>query len=138
MSVQPPSNVNFSPDGAFVTFLDCPFGSKVKELFAVNLATKVRRTIVSSNGLACSNVACQEVTSIVKPQNDGNTEQTLSFEEKMRRERLRDLSIGVTDYSWCASDGLGRLTAFPAGFEMAVVFQVTKPRLALHTYPTAG
>jgi hypothetical protein len=39
----------------------------------------------------------------VKPQNDGNTEETLSFEEKMRRERLRDLSIGVTDYTWSDS-----------------------------------
>jgi hypothetical protein len=42
----------------------------------------------------------QTFLNVIKPQAEGNTEATLSFEEKMRRERLRDLSVGVTEYEW--------------------------------------
>ena len=42
---------------------------------------------------------------MVKPQGTGTTEETVSFEEQMRRERLRDRSTGVTEYYWYATEG---------------------------------
>lgn len=103
----PPTNVQFSPDGAYVTFLDCPPGSKIKELYAVDLASKVVLSLAACGGVIFPfqmfHAFVQAVTALVKPQNQGNTEETLSFEEKMRRERLRDLSVGVTEYQWCVA-----------------------------------
>ena len=47
----------------------------------------------------------KEILTVVKPQGTGTTEETVSFEEQMRRERLRDRSTGVTEYYWYATDG---------------------------------
>jgi hypothetical protein len=56
----------------------------------------------------------QETVVVVKPQGAGNTEENLSFDEKMRRERLRDASVGVTEYFWCVC---GRLVEVGGGRE---------------------
>src|SRR5690606_12263764 len=41
-----------------------------------------------------------ELRVLFEPPQEGNTEANLSPEEKLRRERLRIRSLGVTHYSW--------------------------------------
>lgn len=75
-----PLSVQYSPDGT-LTYLYSPGNTLVQELFVHDLATSQR------------NVA------FAAPEG-GATEENLSPEEKLRRERLRMRSLGVTQYSW--------------------------------------
>jgi dipeptidyl-peptidase-4 len=76
-----PSALRFSPDDSHVTFLWSAGGSLTQELFAVPVAGGERRVLV-------------------RPPSGGDTEESLSLEEKLRRERLRQRSLGVTRYAW--------------------------------------
>ena len=94
-----PGSIAFSPDSpggeAFVTFLDNVEGSLVKQLVAFDLATHERRLLMA-------------------PPGGGASEENLSLEEKLRRERQRQMDLGVTSYQWSAQGGR-LLLPFPDG-----------------------
>ncbi len=75
------ASVAFSPGGRFVTYLASPDHGLSQDLFALDVDTG-------------------EVRAVVDRGEGGDTEDNLSLEEKLRRERARDLGLGVTRYSW--------------------------------------
>ena len=89
-----PSSARFSPDGSFVTFLHSSNDSMTLDLFAIDLATGERRRLAEP-------VA-------------GVSEDAISLEEKLRRERGRDLSLGMSRYAW-ADDAAVILVPLPDG-----------------------
>jgi len=99
-----PASPAFSPDGAVLTFLLADAGSLEQRLHAVEVA----------NG---------RVTTVPTP---GETvaEDGLTLEEQLRRERARELAVGVTRYGWAdaadrvlvpMSDGLWVVDGIAAG-----------------------
>ncbi|PID87076.1 MAG: peptidase S9 [Chloroflexi bacterium] len=80
-----PGSLQFSPDNNHITYLCSDEGSLVQQLYALNL----------ENG---------DTHQLVKPPGDGDTEENLSLEEKLRRERMRQHKTGITQYSW-SKDG---------------------------------
>jgi len=76
-----PSMISFSPDNSTVLYLHSE-GTSSRQLFGFDVVQR-KQILVAS------------------PPNEGNTEQNLSLEEKLRRERLRSHIVGVTSYS-CA------------------------------------
>ncbi len=80
-----PGAFAFSPDGKSITFLDSADKSLTKQLYKFDLATK-KRSLVFDAG-------------------KGDTEDNLSAEEKLRRERQRMMSLGVTRYYWSKTGG---------------------------------
>jgi len=85
----------FSPDDRLITYLHSPEGGLVRQLYAYNIETRERSLLVSPPGEAAS-------------------EENLSLEEKLRRERARQLELGVTAYAW-APRGTRLLVPFPDG-----------------------
>jgi len=79
-----PAKVSFAPNGA-VTYLFSADGGLRQELFVLDAAT------------GTSSPLCQ-------PPQDGADEKDFTLEEKLRRERARELFTGITSYSW-AEDG---------------------------------
>lgn len=75
-----PSDVAFSPDDRLVTFLWSPEGTLTRQLFGFDPATGERRVITAPV--------------------EGTTEEGISREEALQRERLRQLTLGVTQYAW--------------------------------------
>ena len=55
--------------------------------------------------LACLNPVSLDRRDLLKP-SQGDTEENLSLEEKLRRERQRVQAVGVTSFSWCGNRGL--------------------------------
>ena len=95
-----PGALAFSPDDRHLTYLHSPDRSLRRELWA-------------------QDVASGEVT-VVAGAHGGATEGDLSLEEKLRRERQRELGIGVTRYSWAeAADRL--IIPGPHGVEVVDV-----------------
>ena len=90
-----PGMLAFSPDDRLITYLHSPEGGLVRQLYAYNLETRERSLLVSPPGEAAS-------------------EENLSLEEKLRRERARQLELGVTAYAW-APEGTRLLVPFPDG-----------------------
>jgi len=80
-----PGAFAFSPDGKVITFLDSADKSLTRQLYQFDLATKKRRTVFDAG--------------------KGDTEENLSAEEKLRRERQRIMTVGVTRYYWSKSGG---------------------------------
>lgn len=76
-----PGALGFSPDDRWLTFLDSPDDTLVRELFALELETKA-------------------IVHAVEPPGGGESEDNLSPEEKLARERLRQRALGVTRYAW--------------------------------------
>jgi dipeptidyl-peptidase-4 len=76
-----PVNISFSPDDALLTFLFSPDKSRTLQLYAFDPATGER-------GL------------FLEPPAEGMTDEGVSLEEALRRERLRQWGAGVTDYEW--------------------------------------
>ncbi len=76
----------FSADGRWVTYLHSPDRSLRRELFVMDAETGEARSLL---GRAPSEV----------------TEQTLTLDEKLRRERARELGVGVTSYAWVKETG---------------------------------
>jgi len=81
-----PTKLDFSPDNESITFLASPPGALAQKLFKRSIATEVVTELIASDA----------------------DEASYSAEEKLRRERLRLLHTGVTDYEW-ASAGEGML-----------------------------
>jgi dipeptidyl-peptidase 4 len=80
-----PGGYAFSPDGTLVTFLWSAEGDLVRQLYAHDIERNERFLMTSAPA-------------------EGVREETLSLEEKLRRERLRQRELGLTSYSW-ARDG---------------------------------
>jgi dipeptidyl-peptidase-4 len=76
-----PGSLAFSPDDRWLTWLDSPDGTLVRELYAKDLQSG-------------------EVVHAVEPPGGGESEDNLSAEEKLARERLRQRALGVTRYAW--------------------------------------
>lgn len=73
-----PAAVTFSSSGTHVTFLHAPDGSLERNLERLDVVSGERRTLVGGQG--------------------GDTEATLTAEERLRRERAREMGVGVTRY----------------------------------------
>jgi dipeptidyl-peptidase 4 len=77
-----PTALAFSPDDRFVTCLHAPEQTLRRELWVHDLDSGEVRVLAGAEG--------------------GATEADLSLEEKLRRERQRELGVGVTRYAWAA------------------------------------
>ncbi|MFP5326084.1 MAG: DPP IV N-terminal domain-containing protein, partial [Acidimicrobiia bacterium] len=88
-----PDSLAFSPSGKYLTYLHSPDHSLSRRLFLID-------------------VEAGETTELFASEGSGVTEDNLSLEEKLRRERARDLGLGVTTYAW-ASDADVLLVPFP-------------------------
>jgi dipeptidyl-peptidase-4 len=80
-----PGSISFSPDGKHLTWLDSTDDSLSRDLFAAS--------IDDAGQLG-------EVRRVVEPPGGGVSEDKLSPEEKLARERQRMLALGVTSYAW--------------------------------------
>ena len=89
-----PTSVAFSPDGSVVTYLLAEPGSLQQHLCAVDVPTGVAREVPAPGASL--------------------TEAELSLEERLRRERARELAVGVTRCSW-AGDAPRLLVPMPDG-----------------------
>lgn len=76
-----PSDLTFSPDDKLIAYLFSPERSLTRQLFAYDLQS-------GQHGL------------LIAPPEGGTTEERLSLEETLRRERMRQLELGVTQYAW--------------------------------------
>lgn len=76
-----PAAIAFSPSGRYVSFLWSPEHSLRRDLFVLDLETGDRVTPLGAAGA-------------------GVTEENLTLEERLRRERARDLGQGVTSAAW--------------------------------------
>jgi dipeptidyl-peptidase-4 len=75
-----PGNLAFSPDDRWITYLHSPERTLVRQLFTFDPRTGEHRLLVEAPGAI----------------NEGD----LSLEEALRRERLRQRELGVTQYAW--------------------------------------
>lgn len=75
-----PGNLAFSPDDSLITYLHSPERSLVRQLFAFDPQTGDHRLLVEPTA--------------------GATEEEVSLEEALRRERQRQRELGVTQYAW--------------------------------------
>ena len=92
-----PGALAFSPDDRYLTYLHSPERSLRRELWAEDVVTGEVTVVAGAGG--------------------GATEDDLSLEEKLRRERQRELGIGVTRYAWAkAADRL--IVPGPDGVEV--------------------
>lgn len=76
-----PTSIAFEPGGGKVTFLYSPERNLTQGLYAFD-------------------PDAPELRMVFEPPERGDTEETLSHAEKLRRERLRIRSVGVTRYHW--------------------------------------
>lgn len=78
-----PANLQFSPDGRWLSYLHSQDNSLVRQLLGYDLQTGQSQLLV-------------------QPPDGGNTDDTISREEALRRERLRQREFGITQYDWSA------------------------------------
>ena len=76
-----PEKFAFSPDNRWLTYLFSAEGSLTQQLYAFDPETCRPRVVVDARDL-------------------GATEEKLSLQEKLRRERTRQRGLGVTQYAW--------------------------------------
>ncbi len=76
-----PQRIKFTRDGKAITFLDSKDGSLRRELFSLNLESGSRALVLNAGDA-------------------GITEENISLEEKLRRERARERGLGITTYQW--------------------------------------
>lgn len=76
-----PSAIRFSPDGEWLTYLNSADGSNVQQLY--------RRHLDSGETKLLADAAAT-----------GVTEENISLEEALRRERARQRSVGITQYQF--------------------------------------
>ena len=75
-----PSYISFSPDNKLLTFLHAEGDDLQRQLYSLDLSSLKQEIFVQPPGL--------------------DTEENLSLEEKLRRERQRLLATGIQVYSW--------------------------------------
>ena len=97
-----PDSIAFSPDDSVVTYLASSDGSLSRQLYAMDIASG-------------------HVRELCKPPSGTGEEETFSLEEKLRRERARQLHTGITSYAWSdgAKEGGGKILV-PIGNELFV------------------
>src|SRR2546423_13441895 len=76
-----PGKIHYSPDAKVITYLFSERGDLVRELWALDLASGRKQRWLA-------------------PPGETVTEETLSRDERLRRERLRLRETGITDYIW--------------------------------------
>ena len=76
-----PGSLSFSPDGQSVIYLYSADGSLTRQLYAFDLETAVSSQIIT-------------------PPDGGTTDDNISLEEALRRERMRQREFGITSYNW--------------------------------------
>jgi len=76
-----PGAIAFSPDDRLITYLLSPDRSLTRQLYAFDVASGEQRLLLA-------------------PTDGGASEENISLEEKLRRERARQREIGVTQYAW--------------------------------------
>jgi len=76
-----PGKIHYSPDAKFVTYLFSERGDLVRDLWGLEAATGRKQRWLS-------------------PPGETVTEENISREETLRRERLRLRETGITDYIW--------------------------------------
>ena len=76
-----PGALAFSPDDRFITYLLSPEANLVRQLYLFNPEPGEHSLLLS-------------------PPDGGATEQNIPLEEALRRERQRQLEVGVTQYAW--------------------------------------
>jgi dipeptidyl-peptidase-4 len=76
-----PGELAFSPDDRLISYLYSPNGDLTRQLYGFDPETGEARLLL-------------------EPPNGGTQEEDLSLEEKLRRERQRQLELGVTHYAW--------------------------------------
>ena len=92
-----PTSFGFSPDDRHLTYLHSPERSLRRELWAEDVVSGAVTVLAGADG--------------------GATEDDLSLEEKLRRERQRELGVGVTRYAW-AKHGDRLIVPGPGGVEV--------------------
>jgi len=92
-----PANFQFSPDDSLVTYLYSPEHDLVNQLHAYDMNTKQHKVIVAPSA--------------------GLTENELTLEEKLRRERERQRALGVSTYEWAKK---GEKILYPLGGRLYV------------------
>jgi dipeptidyl-peptidase 4 len=113
-----PGDFAFSPDDRLITYLHSPDESLTRQLYALDPEAGTTELLVA-------------------PPGGGTTEENVSLEEALRRERQRQRALGVTQYAWareanrlliplsgalCVQDGAGAplRTVVPAGEHSAI------------------
>src|SRR5438874_7557869 len=76
-----PGKLHYSPDATFISYLFSQRGDLVRDLWRIDLATGKKEHWLSPPGEAV-------------------TEENLSREEALRRERMRLRETGITEYIW--------------------------------------
>src|SRR5215213_6419936 len=76
-----PGAITWSPDDRLITYLYSPERGLTRQLYAFEPASGERRLLLA-------------------PADGGATEENISLEEQLRRERLRQRELGVTQYAW--------------------------------------
>ena len=76
-----PGSIAFTSDDKLVTYLHSPEGGLERRLFAYEISSGRHSLLITA------------------PQ-DSASEENISLEEALRRERLRRVELGVTDYAW--------------------------------------
>ena len=100
-----PQALAFTPDDAGLTYLRSPDRSLSRQLYRLDLATGQEHPLVT-------------------PPGGGVTEDNLSHEEKLRRERQRVREIGVTSYAWARE---GQRLLVPLGGDLHVQDGIDAP-----------
>ncbi len=89
-----PGSFAFSPDDAILTYLYSPSGTLSRQLYAMDPKSGKQELFAGAE--------------------TGTTEENVSREEALRRERQRQLATGITHYQW-ARKGRRVLLSFPDG-----------------------
>ncbi|CAM9102650.1 unnamed protein product, partial [Phaeothamnion confervicola] len=89
-----PLSLAFSPDDNILSYLHAEGGQMARQLWGVDLATFAKRQLIV-------------------PPNDGDTEENLSLEERLRRERQRMHAVGVTSYYWSGRGSKANIIIVP-------------------------
>jgi dipeptidyl-peptidase-4 len=76
-----PGAIAWSPDDRLITYLHSPDRGLTRQLYAFDTHTGQRRLLLA-------------------PADGGATEENISLEEQLRRERMRQRELGVTQYAW--------------------------------------
>lgn len=76
-----PSMIRADPSGTLVSYLFSEDGSLTRQLYAHDPKSGERQPLFT-------------------PPGEGTTEDNISLEEKLRRERMRERGLGITSYAW--------------------------------------
>jgi dipeptidyl-peptidase-4 len=76
-----PGAIVFSPDDQLISYLLSPDRSLTRQLYAFDPSSGEQRLLLA-------------------PPDGGATEENISLEEQLRRERMRQRELGVTQYAW--------------------------------------